>query len=253
MSPYIGRDRRGVRNDAAVVVSAGRGAQQWTMGNALGATCGSLCSHVYDFGPVIPVLPRLRLRLYSFKWKRPKVTSLMNSNDIINAYCWYAIHTHLRQEERVYSNLSVRGVETFLPRIKERKYNHFADKVTYIIRPFFPRYIFAKVKIADMLHKISFTRGVHSVVGYGGDPAPINDEIISVIKSRTGEGGCIMPREQLAPGDEVIIEEGPLKSLRGIFERETNGADRVRILLKAISFQAHLVIGREMLKKASNA
>jgi hypothetical protein len=57
----------------------------------------------------------------------------------------------------------------------------------------------------------------------------------------------------LAPGDEVIIEEGPLKSLRGVFERETNGADRVRILLKAISFQAHLVIGREMLKKASNA
>ena len=90
MSPYIGRDRRGVRNDAAVVVSAGRGAQQWTMGNALGATCGSLCSQVYDFGPVIPVLPRLRLRLYSFKWKRPKVTSLMNSNDIINAYIYPA-------------------------------------------------------------------------------------------------------------------------------------------------------------------
>jgi len=171
--------------------------------------------------------------------------------NIVDTNCWYAIHTHLRQEERVYSNLSTRGIETFLPRIKERKYNHYTDKVTYVIKPFFSRYIFARVKIAGMLHKISFTRGVHSMVGYGESPAPISDEIISVIKSRTGQDGYIMPKENLTPGDEVIIEEGPLKSLRGIFERETSEPDRVRILLMAISYQAHLVIGREMLKKAT--
>jgi len=90
---------------------------------------------------------------------------------------------------------------------------------------------------------------VHSVVSYGATPALVDNRIISTIQSRVGEDGYIEIGQSLTPGDKVIIEDGPLKDFIGVFERETGDVDRVMILLQTVSYQAHLVIEREILKK----
>jgi transcription antitermination factor NusG len=59
--------------------------------------------------------------------------------------------------------------------------------------------------------------------------------------------------ESLKPGDEVLIQDGPLKSFAGVFEREMKGADRVRILIHTLSYQAHVEIEKEMIKKISRS
>jgi transcriptional antiterminator RfaH len=172
--------------------------------------------------------------------------------DMPNTVNWYVIHTHPKQEDRVDNNLRNAGIETLAPRIKKYKYNSYTGEMAHKIKPFFPNYIFARFEVIRLLHKIRLTRGVHSVVCYGTAPAIVDNSIISTIQSRIGDDGYIEIRETLKPGDGVIIEYGPLKDFRGIFERETGDIDRVMILLQAVSYQAHLVIEKEMLRKISD-
>jgi transcription antitermination factor NusG len=55
--------------------------------------------------------------------------------------------------------------------------------------------------------------------------------------------------EEPVLGDEIEVVEGPLKGLKGIFERELSDADRVLILLNYVSYQGQLVIEKKKLKK----
>ena len=107
---------------------------------------------------------------------------------------WYAIHTKPKQEGRAHSNLRARGVETFTPRVGERRYTP-AGHVKNEIKPLFPQYIFARFDASRMLHQVCFTRGIHSVVRFGGDdPTPIDNEIIAISLGHIGPsffGLCI--------------------------------------------------------------
>jgi transcriptional antiterminator RfaH len=162
---------------------------------------------------------------------------------------WYAVHTHLKQEDRAQSNLRAWNVETFNPLLKTHTYRPFSTRPTYVVKPLFSSYIFARFKASQMLHKITFTRGINSVVSFGGDPAPIEDEIIDFIKSQTREDGFIRIGEELRPGDKVIIKNGPFKSFTGIFEREMKDSARVMILLNTIAFNGHVSIDHELVEK----
>ncbi|HKQ76263.1 MAG TPA: transcription termination/antitermination NusG family protein [Blastocatellia bacterium] len=173
----------------------------------------------------------------------------MNEATIENMARWYVIHTHPKQEDRAGSNLRAWGVPIFNPQSRERRYNQFVIAPTYVTKPLFPRYIFAQFKINDLYHKVRFTRGVSSVIGFGEGPTPIDDEIITLIQSNIKEDGFVRFVEDIRPGDRVIVKDGPLKNFAGIFEREMKDTDRVRILLETVSYQAHIEIEREMIRK----
>ena len=177
----------------------------------------------------------------------------MKANSPLDHLCdsarWYVVHTHSKQEDRVDSNLNTLKIETFSPCIKKRQYNNYTGEGIYKVRPLFPGYIFARFDLTKLHHKVRLTRGVHSLVCYGTTPAQVDSRIIDSIRSQLGEDGYVKIGESLKPGDEVIIEDGPLKSFRGIFERETSDLERVMILLKTVTYQAHLVIARDVLKK----
>lgn len=173
----------------------------------------------------------------------------MNGEEFAESACWYAIHTKPKQEDRAESNLRAWRVETFVPRVKERCLGRVAGTAAYHIKPLFPRYIFAHFKASNMLHKICFTRGVSRVVGFGGGPTPVENEIISYIKSQAAEDGFIRIGEELKAGDKVIISDGPFQELTGIFEREMKDSNRVRILLTTIKYQSHVMIDKAAVRK----
>lgn len=164
---------------------------------------------------------------------------------------WYVVHTHAKQEDRACSNLRVLGVSIFNPKIKERRYNQFSIVPTSVTKSLFPRYIFAQFSIDDLYHKVRFTRGVYSVVGFGDGPTPISEEVITLIQSNIKEDGFVKVDEEIRPGDRVIVKDGPLKNFAGIFEREMKEADRVRVLLETVSYQAHIEIERYMVKRVN--
>ena len=102
-------------------------------------------------------------------------------------------------------------MQTFNPKIRGRRYNQFVIAPTYVAKSLFPRYIFAQFKINDLYHKVRFTRGIYSAVNFRGSPTPIDKEIIMLIRS--------------------------------------NMTDRVRVLLETVSYQSHVEIERDLVKK----
>ena len=155
---------------------------------------------------------------------------------------WYALHTNSRQEFRTISNLRAWGIESFTPWLKEkasRRSAHF----TPTLKPLFPRYVFAQFNAAAMLHRVRYTRGVHSIVSSGTGPVIVEDGIIALCRSRMGDDDCII--EIIKAGDPVIITAGPFKDFQGLFERELPGEEeRVAILLTAVTYQARVEVDR---------
>jgi transcriptional antiterminator RfaH len=175
----------------------------------------------------------------------------MSSKTTDGTIHWYAIQTKPKQEERADSNLRAWGVETFFPKVKERRYSPYTKEPTFIIKALFPRYIFARFNANKLINKVRFTRGVQSVVSFGDSPTPVDDEIIFIIKSQIRGDGFIRIGEEFKLGDKVIVKNGPLRNFIGIFEQKIKDTDRVSILLDSVSYQARVVIERERLKKIS--
>lgn len=178
-----------------------------------------------------------------------------NSN-VINLECeidpmqWFAICTHSKQEDRANYNLQTANVECFSPRIKECRRNQFSGAVSYITRPLFPRYIFARFNL-PLLRKVSFTRGVLKVVSFNAKPAPIDEGVIELLRARVGSDGFLSVGEALKPGDEVRIKDGPWKALVGVVERNFKSGERVELLMTAINYQGRLMIEREWIERVS--
>lgn len=166
----------------------------------------------------------------------------------IDSPLWYAIHTKPKEEERANVNLTAWNVETFSPRIRERRYNQFGHS-SILIKPFFPGYIFARFNAGKMLHKIYYTRGVHNIVSFGGQPIPIDNEVVALIQARVEESGFIRISEEMKPGDNVQIKNGLFAGLNGVFDRGVKDTERVKILLTTIKYQASIQIDSELVQK----
>lgn len=164
---------------------------------------------------------------------------------------WYVIHTKPKQEYRASGNLLAWGVETLSPRLKSRRPSNFTGMPVEQVNPLFPRYIFARFDAATMLHKVWFTRGVNNVVSFGGNPVPVNDDIISVLQSKLDEDGLVRHSEDLSYGDKVKITSGHLRDFEGVFERKIKASDRVVILLTAVSFQGCIEVERYSVEKVA--
>ena len=162
---------------------------------------------------------------------------------------WYVINTHTKQEDRAEGNLTVLGAQVFSPKIKERRYNKYTNVLTYVTKPLFPRYIFARFKLDDLYHKVRFTRGVYSLVTFGEVPTPVDEGIIALIQANIRVDGFVTIGEDLRLGDKVVVTGGPMKNFAGVFVREMKDTDRVRILLQTVSYQAHIEIEKDMVKK----
>ena len=143
-------------------------------------------------------------------------------------------------------------MDSFSPKIKTRRLNPFTNAVSYFVTNLFPRYIFARFEADTLLRTICFTRGVHSVVSFGNGPVPIDDEIIDSIKSQVREDGCISIEGGFKPGDELMINNGPLKNLAGVFDYEIKDTNRIVILLTCVSYQNRIVVEREHVTKAQS-
>lgn len=174
----------------------------------------------------------------------------MENEKPVDGACWYAVNTNLREEDRADRNLAAWGVETFAPRIKKRRNNRYTGQPVFLSQSLFPRYIFARFEADRMLHKVRYTRGVQSVVTFNNKPLQVEIDIIALIQSQVGEDGFVRIGEELKPGDEVMVNAGAFKGIGGIFNRATKDTDRVEILLTAITYQAIVIVEREMVQRA---
>jgi len=70
----------------------------------------------------------------------------------------------------------------------------------------------------------------------------VDESIIHSIRSRLTEGVIELSEDRFSPGQVVRIQEGPFCGLEAVFERKLDGTSRAVLLLKAISFQARVIL-----------
>ena len=91
---------------------------------------------------------------------------------------------------------------------------------------------------------------MHHVVSFGGQPTPVEEDVIQILSSRIDDNGFVRLGDQLKPGDKVVIKGGPLRDFEGVFERELNDTERISVLLTTISYQGRVVVSRDLLERA---
>jgi transcription antitermination factor NusG len=156
---------------------------------------------------------------------------------------WYVISTKPKKEFQVERLFTEGGFEIYNPKYQ----------VEGRVKSFFPGYEFIHFDYPAQYRMVKYTRGVKRVVGVKEIPVPIPDEIIHEIKSREVNGLIEVDKygEKPEVGDEIEVVEGPLKGLRGVFQKELTAKERVLILLNYVTYQGQLIIEKEKLKKVA--
>jgi transcriptional antiterminator RfaH len=170
---------------------------------------------------------------------------IVKSRDLWTEINWFALHTKPRRENFAITNVSLLGVESFLPRLKiERLVSDIAQKV---VKPLFPGYFFARFCPEDFLEPVECSRGVLRVIKSGRFPIPVEEPIIRDIQDRAESDGLIRIRPQdFKSGDRVSIQSGPFEGMIGRVERELDDGRRVTILLETL-LNARVLIERRWL------
>ena len=153
---------------------------------------------------------------------------------------WYIAKTKPKKEDFATIHLANQGFPVYLPKSRARRF--FKSKITQVIQPLFPSYLFVQIGSELGFHYVQNTRGINSIVKFGRHIPPIDASFIQMLKEKEKEGLIHLQPRKYKKGNPVEIIEGPFKGLQGVFDQTLKGIDRVRILLNAIEFQASIVI-----------
>lgn len=141
---------------------------------------------------------------------------------------WFVIWAESRAEKKVEKRLAALGLSAWLPVVKER--HRWSDRWREVECPLFPGYLFARATTADW-HQMLRTPGVLTVITERGKPALLADSFVTSLRDAIGPEGvapeAVTERVDYTPGDEVIVQEGVLREVRGIVHERRSGRQLV--------------------------
>lgn len=147
---------------------------------------------------------------------------------------WYLVHTKPRQEKCALENLERQGYQCYLPIIPTEILRQGLLSIS--AEPLFPRYLFIRLGQGDSAKSwapIRSTRGVSRLVGFGVEPARVEDGLIELLRvqeaSLQGE-----PERLFKPGERVRLTEAPFAGIEGIYQM-ANGERRAMVLIDILS------------------
>ena len=162
---------------------------------------------------------------------------------------WYVIQTKPKEESKAESYLSTKGVKIFNPLLETFHARH--GRMSKELRPLFPGYLFGHFDLHQDFPLVRWGRGVKCILGFGGYPIPVSDEVIEIIKNRLDDQGIVRMKQNFKPNDVVKIKSGPLRDLIGIFDRWVSDQERVRILLNLIGYQPAVELHYSVIEKVA--
>jgi transcription antitermination factor NusG len=122
---------------------------------------------------------------------------------------WYAVYVRSRTEKKVLADLTVIGIEAYVP--LQRKLRQWSDRKKWVEMPLISGYVFVHItkKEYEMVLKNDY---VVCYVYFEGKAAVIRDEDIDLLKRMLGQKEYELEAttENLKPGQMVEIMTGPL-------------------------------------------
>ncbi len=134
---------------------------------------------------------------------------------------WFAVRTSVRWEMRACSELSQRGIETWLPLSHVR--HKWSDRTKIVDQPLFPGYLFSRFDLGDRIRVLE-TPGVKQILGVGPSPVAISQSEIDNLKTLVDAKPLLVPWPYLRAGQRVRIDRGPLAGVEGFVLRAEQGA-----------------------------
>jgi len=157
-----------------------------------------------------------------------------------NEYHWYAIYTRSRQEKTVNTELTLTGIESYLPLRKTIR--QWSDRKKMVEVPLFNSYVFVKVSEKEYL-KVLNTFGVTRFICFEGQAVSIPEPQINAIRAYLDETEPVPLDVQLKmePGKSVIVTKGPMTGMTGIL-LNIEGKSRVKVEIEAIGHSLIITI-----------
>jgi transcription antitermination factor NusG len=153
---------------------------------------------------------------------------------------WFAAYTAPCREKRVFEDLAMRQVESFLPLYRSpRKWKNGCR--VELERPLFPGYVFVRIRGTERIRVLDVP-SVVSIVSRGRVPEPLEDDAIEILRTnlhlRQAE-----PHSYLVVGEKVSICAGPFAGLSGIVLRKKSSLRVVitlALLMQSIAVEVNI-------------
>lgn len=131
---------------------------------------------------------------------------------------WFVFYTASRHEKKAAEILHKHGYDAFVPVITELK--QWSDRKKKVQSPLFKGYLFVKIAEHEIPQVVGYP-GVSFALKMGGKYAKVREEEIEAIKRLIYSGiyAEAIPSD-ISGGDKVIVNEGPLKGMKGICREE---------------------------------
>jgi transcription antitermination factor NusG len=149
---------------------------------------------------------------------------------------WYAVQTAYRCEQRVALGLTNKGLEIYLPLLRE--VHQWKDRKKIVDVPAFSGYLFVHYEptLTNRV-KVLETSGVVRLLGGNHVPNQVSEDEIEAVRRTVNSGVDCDRCDALIPGTMVRVIRGPLAGVQGRLVRVKN---RVRLVI-AISVFAQAI------------
>lgn len=162
---------------------------------------------------------------------------------------WFALLTRSNFEQTVYTSITKKKIEAFLPKSKRK--SRRKDRNLMIEVPLFPGYVFVKSTFeASYQLKILKTIGAVRLLGNRSGPVPVPDTQVESLKILTSANMDLITGTtiRLKKGDLVMILEGPMAGVKGEFTRY-KGKGRVVVNIDILGQYAGVEVEEDNVEK----
>jgi transcription elongation factor/antiterminator RfaH len=146
---------------------------------------------------------------------------------------WAVVNTHPHRENVAVDNLQRQAFHAYCPMVRRQR--RHARRVSDVLRPLFPGYLFAQVNPESQRWRpMLSTLGVRNVVQCGDRLSLIEDAFVQSLKQREVDGAIARPEHPYQLGQEVRIAGG---AFDGLVARiiEMDERDRLTVLMDLLS------------------
>lgn len=155
---------------------------------------------------------------------------------------WYLVQCKPRQDERAEEHLVRQGFNCFRPQYQRERLIRGRRHV--LVESLFPGYLFIQLAPSDNWAPLRSTRGVNRLVGFGGFPLPVSDDLIAQLRQRAET----LPHPLLQAGDRVRVTGGSFAELDAIF-LAMDGDERVTLLMTLLNREHRLSLPLASVRK----
>ncbi len=127
---------------------------------------------------------------------------------------WYVVYTRSRAEKKVLDELTLNGIECFLP--LQKKLRQWKDRKKWVSMPLMSGYCFVRISRKEY-DKVLTTNNVVCYITFEGKAAIIPEKQIGALKQmlKQQDFDVSVTQENFETGKKVEIIEGPMVGMQG--------------------------------------